>query len=208
MDIKILTDNPDSWIIPYVDKLRALSCDVSHIYTTEGITPGDILFILSCEKIIKPEMLKLHKHNVVIHPSDLPRGRGWSPLAWQIMEGENKIVFTAFEAEQRVDAGGVYMKKTLKLSGHELNDEIKHLQGMMTINMVMELIRCMPSPTPQTGTATYYRRRACDDSRLDPDKTIAEQFNLLRVVDNERYPAYFDYKGKRFIIKITHEKSI
>ena len=40
------------------------------------------------------------------------------------------------------------------------------------------------------------------DSRLDPDDTIAQQFNLLRVVDNERYPAFFELLGRRYILKI------
>jgi methionyl-tRNA formyltransferase len=33
-------------------------------------------------------------------------------------------------------------------------------------------------------------------------KTIAEQFDLLRVVDNLRYPAFFDHRGKRYRLTI------
>ena len=32
------------------------------------------------------------------------------------------------------------------------------------------------------------------DSRLKPEYSFVEQFNLLRVVDNERYPGYFEHK--------------
>jgi sialic acid synthase SpsE len=35
----------------------------------------------------------------------------------------------------------------------------------------------------------------------DPSKTIAEQSDLLRVVDNERYPAFFDMRGKRYVLR-------
>jgi hypothetical protein len=55
----------------------------------------------------------------------------------------------------------------------------------------------------QTGPESHYRWRKPEDSRLDPNKTIAEQFNLLRVVDNERYPAFFEWKGRKFKIKIS-----
>ena len=48
------------------------------------------------------------------------------------------------------------------------------------------------------------KRRTPADSRLDPDKSIAEQFELLRVVDNQRYPAFFDHRGRRY--RITIEK--
>lgn len=34
------------------------------------------------------------------------------------------------------------------------------------------------------------------------NKTIREQFNFLRVVDNERYPVYFELNGMQFVLKI------
>jgi spore coat polysaccharide biosynthesis predicted glycosyltransferase SpsG len=37
--------------------------------------------------------------------------------------------------------------------------------------------------------------------------SIAEQFDLLRVVDPEHYPAFFDYRGKRYIIKMEKADS-
>ena len=33
--------------------------------------------------------------------------------------------------------------------------------------------------------------------------TLAEQVNLLRVVDEERYPAFFDYRGRRYHMAIS-----
>ena len=34
-------------------------------------------------------------------------------------------------------------------------------------------------------------KRTPADSEIDPGKSILEQFNLLRIVDSERYPAFF-----------------
>jgi len=52
-----------------------------------------IVFILGYHKIIKKEYLKNNKYNIVVHESDLPKGKGWVPLFWQILEGKNEIVF-------------------------------------------------------------------------------------------------------------------
>ena len=57
-------------------------------------------------------------------------------------------------------------------------------------------------PISQSGCPTFYGRRTPKDSQLDVNKTIAEQFNLLRVCDNLRYPAYFEYMGNKYILKI------
>ena len=108
MKITILTDNPNSWILPYVDELKKelnLTHNVTHVYSTSDITGGDIMLVLSCEKILKSDYLKLHKSNVVVHPSKVPLGKGWSPLAWQILEGSNNIPVSLFETVEAVDAG-------------------------------------------------------------------------------------------------------
>jgi methionyl-tRNA formyltransferase len=64
-------------------------------------------------------------------------------------------------------------------------------------------------PTQQgEATPTYYRKRCPDDSRIDPSRTIAEQFNLLRVADPERYPAFFDWCGHRYQITLTKLKKL
>ena len=58
---------------------------------------------------------------------------------------------------------------------------------------------------PQYGEASHYPRRRPADSRLDPELSLAEQFNLLRVVDNERYPAFFQWRGRSYILNLQSE---
>lgn len=207
MKITILTDNPNSWILPYVDDLKKELSEmhtISHIFKTSDIVGGDIMLVLSCEKILKGEYLKMHKSNVVVHPSKVPLGKGWSPLAWQVLEGSNNIPVSLFEAVEAVDAGDVYIVDYIKLEGHELNEEIKHQQGLLTMKMVKRYIDEFESMigVPQNGDETFYPRRRQKENELDVNKTIVEQFNLFRVVDNERYPAHFYLNGKKYIIKI------
>ena len=40
------------------------------------------------------------------------------------------------------------------------------------------------------------------DSRLDPHRPIADQFDLLRVADPDRFPAFFDLRGHRYLVRI------
>lgn len=209
MNITILTDNPNSWIIPYVNDLknRLTNHDITHIFSSNDIIGGDIMLMLSCEKILKKEHLEKHKSNIVVHPSKLPHGKGWSPLAWQILEGANEIPVSLFEAVEGVDAGDVYIVDYIKLDGSELNHQIKHKQGILTIDMVMKYINEFESiiGNPQTGEETFYPRRKEKENELDVNKTIAEQFNLFRVVDNERYPAHFNLNGNKYILKIYND---
>jgi methionyl-tRNA formyltransferase len=141
-----------------------------------------------------------------VHESDLPLGRGWSPLTWQILEGENLIPVALIEAEDLVDSGAVYAKEYMHFSGDELVDELREKQAISTIKLCQNFVRDFPDnlifAKRQVGATSSYPRRGLEDSRLDINKTIADQFNLLRVVDNEKYPAYFEINGNKFILKI------
>ena len=55
------------------------------------------------------------------------------------------------------------------------------------------------------GKGSFYRKRTPEDSELDIDKTIREQFNLLRAVDNNRYPAFFKLNGQKYTLKIFRD---
>ena len=125
-------------------------------------------------------------------------------MSWQVLEGSNNIPVSLFEAVEAVDAGDVYIVDYIKLEGHELNEEIKHKQGLLTMKMVKKYIDEFESmvATPQSGEETFYPRRRQKENELDINKTIVEQFNLFRVVDNERYPAHFHLNGTKYILKI------
>lgn len=169
------------------------------------LTGGDFLFLVSCTEIVPARISSAFTHALVIHESDLPLGRGWSPLAWQILEGSNDIVVSLIEVAEKVDRGAVWKKATLHLDGHELIDEIVAKLFVVKKDLMEFAIANADQVVPQEQhheDATYYPRRSPADSRIDPEKTIAEQFNLLRIVDAERYPAFFEFQGHRFRIQI------
>ena len=206
MKIQILTDNPYSWIIPYVLKLIPIlelkGHTVLHKNHHNEIEIGDILFLLSCEN--KFDDLKLNKLNIVIHESQLPKGRGWSPLTWHVIEGKNEIPITLFEASNEIDSGNIYLTSSIKLDGTELVDDLREKQGSETNSLIVRFIDNLNDlqPISQSGEPTYYRKRSKNDSEIDIFKLIRDQFNLLRVCDNERYPAFFYKDEKKYILKI------
>lgn len=208
MVIQLLIDNPNSWFVEYgnelVKSLSGLHHDVRLIHDHDLVQSGDLLFILSCEKIVKSETLSRNKLNLVVHGSDLPKGRGMSPLTWEILNGQSEFYLSLLEASLKVDTGKIFMKSSYKLEGHELNEESRMVQGREIIKLVLRFVEKYPqvNSMDQTGEPTYYRWRKPEDSELDINKSINEQFNLLRVVDNERYPAYFIKDGHKYILKI------
>jgi methionyl-tRNA formyltransferase len=209
--ITILSDVPDHWIEPFVKRLADILTGQGHrvslAWSAAEIKTGDVMFILGCSTILGPDVLARHQYNLVVHESAVPRGRGWSPLTWQILEGENDVPITLFEAAEKVDRGLIYGQDVMRFAGHELVDELRAVQGQKTIDLCLGFIAAYPEVKgrPQQGEATYYPRITPKDSRVDPNRSIVDLFNRFRTADNERYPAFFEHQGHRYVLKIYKE---
>lgn len=204
----LVTDNPASWSVPgnqrLVARLQAAGFSASLVHRLADAPDAEVAVYLSCERIIPASERARFRHNLVIHASDLPRGRGWSPLSWQILEGRDQITVTLFEAADAVDSGPIYLQKQLRFAGHELVDELRQALEVACEELLLEFARAYPDVTarPQEGEPTFYARRRPADSRLDPDKPLRELFGQFRIVDNERYPAFFEHAGHIYELRI------
>lgn len=209
MKISILCTVPDHPVVKslqaWKDDMTSKGHSVSLLFDKVELQGGDVLFLVSCGQIIRDAERKKYKATLVLHASDLPQGRGWSPHIWSILDGANKITVSLLEACEPVDSGAIWLKTEFTLEGHELLPEINvklFAAELLLMTQTVEQFETI-KPIQQVGDpGPYMPLRFPTDSQLDPYKTIAEQFNLLRVVDSQRYPAFFDYRGKRYLIKI------
>lgn len=169
---------------------------------------GDFLFLISCSEIITARDRTRYKYTLVLHASDLPEGRGWSPHVWQIILGAETLTLSLLEAEDKVDSGRVWCKKHIDVPKHALWNEINSALFQAEIDLMDYAINNADriTPVPQTTllAPTYFRKRSPKDSVLDCKKSLEDQFDLLRVCDPERFPATFEMYGKRY--KLTLEK--
>lgn len=208
MKIQILVDDPNSWFVPYAFGLSAeiekLGMSSTVIHDHDTIQQGDLLFLLSCGRILKSKYLELNPLNLVVHGSKLPEGRGFAPLTWEILQGRSDFYLSLIEAVTPVDSGRIYLQSTFHLDGHELHDELKEIQAREIAKIVLAFLTTYPNVNPreQVGESSSYPRRTPGHSELDIHRSLDDQFNLLRVVDNERYPAFFVKDGKKYFLKI------
>ncbi|MGF1730512.1 hypothetical protein [Photobacterium kasasachensis] len=206
--VNVLVDN-DSWILPYAEQFvtwcnkRGVEASLSR--HQDELREADVSFFLGCVKLVHEKNLVKSRHNLVVHESDLPKGKGFAPVAWQIIEGQNVIPVCLIEASKNADSGDIWLRDEITLDGTELNPEWRNKQGTVTIDLCQLFVSRYSelSPESQVGEESFYTRRRPEDSELNMSKTLAEQFQLLRVVDNDSYPAFFRYKNKKYKVEIT-----
>jgi methionyl-tRNA formyltransferase len=211
MRITILSGSPNhpintllvEWININKDKH-----EIHLVHSKNRLSGGDLLLLISCSEIITSECRKKYETTLVIHASDLPKGKGWSPHIWQIIDGAAKLTITLLEAEDKVDSGDIWSQITVNIPNHALWDEINQCIFNAELELMDIAIKNFEyiNPRPQSNqiTSTYYSKRSPDDSELDPQLSILEQFNLMRICDPERFPAFFKLHGYKY--KIILEK--
>lgn len=206
MKIQVLVDNLNSWIVPYAREITEAISKLGHqadfINTHEAVTAGDILVLLSCTKIFKN--LHLNRHNLVVHESALPLGKGWSPMTWQVIEGQKQIPVTLFEATPEVDSGVIYGQTEFSVEPTDLVSDLRNKQADCTKNLLLNFIKSYPDTPgrPQVGPSTYYRRRTAEDHQISWDSNIKENWGYFQTADNTHYPVHIVIDGQKFILKI------
>ncbi len=143
---------------------------------------------------------------VLFHMTDLPYGRGGSPLQNLILRGHKKTKISAIKVVGGLDEGPVYLKNDLDLLGTA--KEIFLKSSEVIFEMICEIIEKKPTPKPQEGQPVIFKRRKPDESRISKLNEIDKIYDYIRMLDCEGYPnAYIELNGIKYEfrnVKKTH----
>lgn len=184
---EIISQYPGQWT--YIDQRDAL--------TTKKLKEIDprYIFFLHWSWIVPAEIIHTFEC-VCFHMTDVPYGRGGSPLQNLILRGHRSTKLTALRMTDEVDAGPVYFKEELSLKGSAR--EIYLRANQLAAAMVDRIISDNPTPVPQAGEPTKFIRRRQEDSRIPEELSLDELYDFIRMLDADGYPhAFLDYGGWR-----------
>jgi methionyl-tRNA formyltransferase len=208
--LAFLFSKANNWIEPYIRNAsfkKEWSGTIDFFYEKEHISGYDIVFILGYTQILSDDFLGLNDLNLVIHESAVPFGKGFSPIQWQILKNADEILVTLLEASKIVDSGDIILQENLVFDGSELYGEIRDKQAACSISLITKFLNKYPvyEKKKQALGGITFPRRGPQDSILCLHKTIEEQFNLLRVGNNDQWPSFFIRNGHKYIVKIYKE---
>ena len=197
----------NTYLQDWINKIKGIHL-VRLVHSRQELTEGDFLFLVSCSELVPLEYRENYLHTLVLHASDLPVGRGWSPHVWDIVQGKGEITLSLLEAADKVDTGRIWLKCKILVEKTALWTDINRLLFEAEIKLMNKVVenykKIKPYPQDEGIEPTYYRRRTPRDSLVDPFLSIAEQFDLIRVCDPDRFPAWFMLHGQKY--KLVVEK--
>ncbi len=184
---KILNDIQHQLVLKY-NAISYTQKEELKLESLEQLKP-DYIFFLHWSWIIPKEIFNTY-NCVVFHMTDLPYGRGGSPLQNLIIRGHKETKISALKVDEGIDTGDIYLKKNLSLQGTAT--EIFLNAGKVIEEMINEIIELKLEPVKQKGNPVLFSRRKPAESLISPALTKIENlYDFIRMLDAENYPHAF-----------------
>lgn len=141
---------------------------------------------------------------VVFHMTDLPFGRGGSPLQNLLLRGISKTKISALRVCEEIDSGPIYFKRDLTLNG-SAEEIYKRASDIVFGYLIPRIIKYQLNPVPQKGRVTLFKGRTPQESKIPDDMCLEKAYDFIRMLDAEGYPRAFIEK-KRLLFQFSAVK--
>jgi len=174
----------------------------------QSINP-DLIFIPHWSYLISEDIF-VNYECIVFHMTDLPFGRGGSPLQNLIERKIYETKVSALKVIKELDAGPIYIKEPLSLWGTA--EEIFIRANTLIIDMIVNIIENKITPNNQVGEVVGFDRRKPEQGNIINLNNLEEVFDFIRMLDAPGYPkAYIESSNFKFEFSrasIKSDKSI
>ena len=143
---------------------------------------------------------------VIFHMTDLPFGRGGSPLQNLIERGIYHTKISAIKCVKELDAGDIYLKKDFDISEGSAA-EIYMRAGIIVSKMIDEIIEKDPVPCPQIGRVVEFKRRKPEQSDISELQELHKIYDYIRMLDADGYPPAF-LENRNIKLEFTNARLI
>ena len=142
---------------------------------------------------------------VLFHSSNLPYGRGGSPIQNLILKKIKRTHVCAIKPQKQIDTGDIYMKKKLNLHG-SLNEIFLRITKILEF-MILKIIKKIPKAKKQSGKIVKFKRISNKESKIKKNISLNNLYDKIRMLDHDEYPRAFIKYGN-LKIQFSNSKKI
>lgn len=170
---------------------------------TGALADTDVMVACNWRTWIPPEVFTAPRYGTLnVHDSLLPRYAGFAPLNWAILNGETEVGVTAHLMDERLDRGDIVLQWSVPVGPRDTATDMFHatleMMGPITLEALGHIEQGTGQRSPQDmSRATFFHKRAVEDSRIDWTWPASDIVNLVRA-QSDPYPnAYTFADGQR-----------
>jgi methionyl-tRNA formyltransferase len=198
------------WNISNYFKLKNI---YTNKYNFHLITTKDELTAINIDKLkpkyiffphwswIIPKNIYDNFNCIVFHMTDLPYGRGGSPLQNLIAQGIYNTKVSALKVDDGLDAGDIYLKEDFNISSGNAQEIFTKLSMIIFNKMIPKLLLLDKLPQKQVGKIVNFKRRTPAQSDINTlnNKSLDKLYDFVRMLDGEGYPkAFYELENLKF----------
>lgn len=143
-----------------------------------------------------PESIYVNYNCIVFHMTDLPFGRGGSPLQNLLVRGIYETKISAVKAGSGIDAGPVYFKEPVNIGEGSADAVLRRISDIVFRKMIPRFLGRELTPVEQVGDIVHFRRRKPEQSEIPDGLSQRQLYDYIRMLDGEGYPAAFRRYGR------------
>ncbi len=152
-----------------------------------------------------PQEIYTNFLSIMFHMTDLPYGRGGSPLQNLILAKRYQTKITALMVHEELDSGDILLKRDLDITLGSAEEIFMRISDIIFFDMIPYIITHNLTPQKQQGEVVLFRRRkeAQSDILKSDFASLKDFYDFVRMLDAPGYPKAYCDLGK---IKIEFEE--
>lgn len=132
---------------------------------------------------------------ILFHMTDLPYGRGGSPLQNLITNKIYNTKISAIKVTKELDEGDIYLKEDFDISKGSAKEIYENASNLIFKKLIPNIIKKNIVPKKQEGDIVLFKRRTPEQSNIKTlnDISINNLYDFIRMLDAPSYPkAYIE----------------
>lgn len=132
---------------------------------------------------------------ILFHMTDLPYGRGGSPLQNLILNKIYTTKISAIKVTKELDEGDIYLKEDFDISKGSAKEIYENASNLIFKKLIPNIIKKNIVPKKQEGDIVLFKRRTPEQSNIKAlnDISINNLYDFIRMLDAPSYPkAYLE----------------
>ena len=171
----------------------------------------DLLISCGFPYILSKSVIDLAKLAINVHPTLLPKYRGYRSAPYIIMNGESKSGVTIHLLTKEMDKGDVILQESFDISKFDTTKSLFLKAQNFEVDILFKAVQIIKNNEikytvqDESQSSTYNYIRTPKDSEVDSTKSLNYLYNHIRACDADDYPAFFYVNKEKVFIKIWRD---
>ena len=182
-----------------------------NLYDAVKKYPADVLLSCGFSFVIPQAVIDIYKYAVNVHPTLLPKYRGYRSGSYILLNGEKESGVTVHFLTEELDKGDIVLQEKFEVSIFDTPKSMKRKTDDCEKGVVLRALQILENGNvtcekqDEKSASTYNYMRTPKDSEVDPEQSLNSLYNQIRACDPDKYPAFFYVNGEKVCIKLWRE---